>query len=194
MTLRRLIGELWLGFFILWWTWALFNKKAKRHAAWRGRAWGMRLALIAAIVLTLQLERLSGLAGWLAAHGGLVPRPTRFWQWSGLALCAAGFLFALWARVHLRGNWGIPMSLRQGHELVTSGPYAHVRHPIYSGLMLAGLGTVLVLGVAWLPAVVLAGLFFVFSARTEERMLCAQFPHTYPAYQARTRMLIPFVI
>ncbi len=194
MTFRRLIGELWLGFFVLWWTWALFNKKAKRHASWRGRAWGMRLALIAAIVLTLQFERLSGLAGWLAAHGGLVARPTRFWQWAGLALCAAGFVFALWARLYLGANWGIPMSLRQGHELVTSGPYAHVRHPIYSGLMLAGLGTVLALGVAWLPAVVLAGLFFVFSARTEERMLCEQFPHTYPAYQARTRMLIPFVL
>ncbi|EQD68326.1 Isoprenylcysteine carboxyl methyltransferase [mine drainage metagenome] len=110
-----------------------------------------------------------------------------------MAVCVAGFAFAIWARAYLGGNWGIPMSMRQGHELVTCGPYARVRHPIYSGLVLAGLGTVLALGVMWLPALVLVGLFFVMSAHTEERMLAEHFPAAYPPYKARTRMLIPFV-
>ena len=194
MNFPKLISGSWLGFFILWWTWALFNKKARRGGSWRSRAWRMRLALIAVVFLMMQLSRLPGLAAWLARHGRELRPPGPPWQWAGYALCLAGFLFAIWARRYLGGNWGIPMSLRQDHELVTSGPYAHVRHPIYSGLMLSGLGTVLALGPLWLAVVVIAGVFFVYSARTEERMLREQFPQAYPAYQARTRMLIPFVL
>lgn len=191
---QRLIAQLWLGFLILWWAWALFNKKASRGGSWRGRAWGMRLALIAAIIVVVQLTHLSGFGAWLARHGDLLLRPARFWQWTGLVLCLAGFLFAIWARLYLGRNWGIPMSLREQHELVTGGPYARVRHPIYSGLMLAGLGTVLALGMQWLPAMVLVGVFFALSARTEEKMLSEQFPDAYPPYRRRTKMLIPFVL
>ncbi len=154
----------------------------------------MRLGLIAAVIVVLQLTRLSGLGAWLARHGDFLLQPARFWQWTGLGLCLAGFLFAIWARLHLGRNWGVPMSLREQHELVTGGPYARVRHPIYSGLMLAGLGTVLALGMQWLPAMVLVGVFFVVSARTEEKMLSEQFPGAYPTYRQRTKMLIPFVL
>lgn len=191
---RRLIADLWLGYLILWWTWALFNKKASRNAAWRMKAWGMRFGMVAAVILAVHLEHLSGLRGWLAGHDHSLLRPPGAWQWSGVALCLMGFALTIWARLYLGGNWGIPMSLRQGHELVTSGPYARVRHPIYSGLVLAGLGSVLALGVLWLPALVFIGVFFVFSARTEEKMLCEQFPEAYPPYRRRTRMLIPFVL
>ncbi len=191
---RHLVAQLWLGFLILWWIWALFNKKASRGGSWRARAWAMRLGLIAAIIVVLQLTRLSGLGAWLARPGDFLLQPARFWQWTGLVLCLAGFLFAIWARLYLGGNWGVPMSLREQHELVTTGPYARVRHPIYSGLLLAGLGTVLTLGMQWLPAMVLVGVFFVLSARTEEKMLSEQFPDAYPSYRRRTKMLIPFVL
>jgi protein-S-isoprenylcysteine O-methyltransferase Ste14 len=109
-------------------------------------------------------------------------------------LVLLGFGFALWARMHLGRNWGIPMSLRQGHELVTSGPYAYVRHPIYSGLMLAMIGSVLAVGLVWLALLVISFVYFLVSARTEEKMMVAQFPDAYPAYRQRTRMLIPFVL
>ncbi len=190
---RRLIAQLWLGFMILWWIWALLNKKASRGGSWRAKAWGIRLGLVAAIIIVTQLVHLSGLGAWLGRHGHLLVQPAPIWQWVGLGLCLTGFLFAIWARLYLGGNWGIPMSLREQHELVTSGPYARVRHPIYSGLMLAGLGTVLALGMQWLPVVVLVGAFFVLSARTEEKMLSGQFPDAYPPYRRRTKMLIPFV-
>jgi protein-S-isoprenylcysteine O-methyltransferase Ste14 len=193
MAIARLIGGLWAGFLVLWWTWALFNKKADRGSGWRGRSWGFRLGMIVVVVLVMRLVRRSGIAAWLAAHGPALLHPAPPWQGIGAALCVTGFAFAIWARAYLGGNWGIPMSMRQEHELVTSGPYARVRHPIYSGLVLAGLGTVLALGVMWLPAVVLVGLFFVISAHTEERMLATHFPEAYPPYKARTRMLIPFV-
>jgi len=111
----------------------------------------------------------------------------------GVGLCLAGFGFAVWARMNLGRNWGMPMSLRQGHELVTSGPYSYVRHPIYTGIMLAMIGSALTLGLIWLVLFAVTFVYFAFSARTEEELMVAQFPDTYPAYRRRTKMLIPFV-
>lgn len=190
VSMPRLIAHLWIAFVVVWWVWALFNRKAYRSRSWGGRAWRIRLSILVAVVLLVQLERISGLGRWLLRLG----QPAPSWQWLGVALCLAGFLLAIWARLYLGSNWGMPMSLRQQHELVTSGPYARVRHPIYSGILLAGVGTVLALGTLWLPLVVLGCVSFVFSARAEERMLRELFPQDYPAYQARTRMVIPYLL
>jgi protein-S-isoprenylcysteine O-methyltransferase Ste14 len=111
----------------------------------------------------------------------------------GLVLFALGLGFAIWARVHIGRNWGIPMTEKYEPDLVTSGPYHLVRHPIYSGILVAGLGTAVALSWLWLIAVVLAGLYFVYSATVEERYLTAQFPDAYPAYKRSTKMLLPFV-
>jgi len=78
-------------------------------------------------------------------------------------------------------------------ELVTSGPYRLVRHPIYTGILLGGIGTAVALSWMWLTAVALAGIYFVSSATVEERYLGEQFPDEYPAYRRSTRMLVPFV-
>jgi protein-S-isoprenylcysteine O-methyltransferase Ste14 len=78
-------------------------------------------------------------------------------------------------------------------ELVTSGPYHLVRHPIYSGILLAGVGTAVALSWQWLTAVVLAGIYFLYSAIVEERYLTVQFPDNYPVYKRSTRMLVPFI-
>jgi len=112
----------------------------------------------------------------------------------GDILCAAGVAFAIWARVHLGRNWGMPMTLREGHELVTSGPYALVRHPIYTGFLLAMLGSAFAVDPYWIIIFVLAGIYFICSARTEEKAMVKQFPGEYPAYMKRTKMLIPFVL
>jgi len=76
---------------------------------------------------------------------------------------------------------------------VTSGPYHLVRHPIYSGAILAGVGTAVALSWQWLIAVALAGVYFVYSATVEERNLTAQFPDTYRAYRRSSKMFIPFI-
>jgi protein-S-isoprenylcysteine O-methyltransferase Ste14 len=78
-------------------------------------------------------------------------------------------------------------------ELVTSGPYHLIRHPIYSGILLAGVGTAVALSWQWLTAVALAGIYFLYSATVEERYLTQQFPDDYPAYSRSTKMLVPFV-
>jgi protein-S-isoprenylcysteine O-methyltransferase Ste14 len=77
--------------------------------------------------------------------------------------------------------------------LVTSGPYHLVRHPIYSGILIAGVGTAVGLNWLWLIVVLLAGVYFVYSATVEERFLTEQFPDAYPAYKQATRMLVPFI-
>lgn len=111
----------------------------------------------------------------------------------GLALWAAGLALAIWARLYIGRNWGMPMSRREDPDLVTTGPYRFIRHPIYTGIIVAFIGTALATTLLGLiPGAVLAG-FFTFSATREEKFLAGQFPDTFPPYKARTKMLIPFV-
>ena len=112
----------------------------------------------------------------------------------GLVLFASGLGFAIWARLNIGRNWGTPMSQKDQPELVTSGPYHLVRHPIYSGILIAGVGTAVALDWSWLIAVVLAGVYFVYSATVEERYMGAQFPDTYPAYKRSSKMFVPFIL
>src|SRR6201987_157173 len=113
---------------------------------------------------------------------------------TGLVLFTIGLGFAIWARIHIGRNWGTPMTQKNEPELVTSGPYHLVRHPIYSGILVAGVGTAVALSWLWLAAVALAGAYFVYSATVEESYLTEQFPDSYPAYRRSTKMLVPFVL
>ena len=112
----------------------------------------------------------------------------------GAVVFAAGIALAIWARIHLGRNWGMPMSQKAEPELVTSGPYRFVRHPIYSGLLAGILGTALVENLIGLIAVAVLGAYFYYSASVEEKNLTATFPAAYPAYRSRTKMLVPFVL
>ena len=85
------------------------------------------------------------------------------------------------------------MTQKEEPELVTSGPYHLVRHPIYSGILVAGVGTAVALSWLWLAAFLLAGVYFIYAATVEERYLTEQFPDEYPAYKRSTRMLVPYV-
>jgi protein-S-isoprenylcysteine O-methyltransferase Ste14 len=78
-------------------------------------------------------------------------------------------------------------------ELVTSGPYRTIRHPIYAGIILATVGTAIAITVYALIPVIVIGAYFAYSARMEERYLTGQFPHSYPPCQRSTKMLIPYV-
>jgi protein-S-isoprenylcysteine O-methyltransferase Ste14 len=115
--------------------------------------------------------------------------------WSGVVLCIAGLAFCIWARFTLGRNWSGVVTLKGGHELITSGPYALVRHPIYTGLLTMFVGTVIVLGhVAGIIAMP-----FVFGSlwiklRYEEKLMLKQFPNEYAGYQQRVKRLIPFIL
>jgi protein-S-isoprenylcysteine O-methyltransferase Ste14 len=98
------------------------------------------------------------------------------------------------ARIHLGRNWGMPASRKENPELITSGPYAYLRHPIYAGIILAMLGTTIGASVFWAIPFLLFSVYFVYAARREENIMITQFPEQYPAYMRRTRMLLPFVL
>jgi protein-S-isoprenylcysteine O-methyltransferase Ste14 len=100
----------------------------------------------------------------------------------------------VWARIYLGRNWGMPMTEKDEPELVTAGPYRFVRHPIYSGLLLAMVGSALATNLVWLIFLVVLGSYFVYSAQVEECNMTRTFPRAYPGYKAQTKMLIPFVL
>jgi len=179
-TVELVFGVGWAAFW-LYWLVAAFSMK-------RGRVSWSREARIRAVlvVLVILLVRLGAFRG----HG-VNTDPLR--AGIGLALFAVGLGFAIWARVHIGRNWGTPMTQKDEPELVTSGPYRLVRHPIYSGILVAGIGTAVALSWWWLTAVALAGVYFIYSATVEERYLTQEFPEEYPAYKHATRMLVPFV-
>jgi len=171
----------WAAFW-LYWLVAAFSMK-------RGRVpWSRELRIRAVIaVVAILLIRLGAFRG----HG-INTDPWR--AGIGLALFALGLGFAIWARTHIGRNWGTPMTQKDEPELVTSGPYHLVRHPIYSGILAAGIGTAVALSWLWLTAVALAGVYFLYSAMVEERYLTDRFPDTYPVYRRSTKMLVPFIL
>jgi protein-S-isoprenylcysteine O-methyltransferase Ste14 len=112
----------------------------------------------------------------------------------GVVLVALGLVFAIWARLVLAGNWSGTVTLKASHELIRRGPYALARHPIYTGLLTALLGTAVVID-AWraLLAFAIVTVSFLWKMGTEEAFMRAAFGAEYDAYHARTRALLPFI-
>ena len=182
------IASCWLVFFIVWAVLARVDGGRGGRASPIGSA--LRLLVVVLIALAVyfgsrlpvgELARATTLAA--AAHGFAAV---------GAVLCVIGLAFAIWARVTLGRHWGMPMTLRDAPELVTWGPYAYVRHPIYTGLAAMMIGTTLVypLGVLWCLVMIP---YMVFGARREERDMERLFPDVYPPYKQRSKMLVPFV-
>jgi protein-S-isoprenylcysteine O-methyltransferase len=113
--------------------------------------------------------------------------------WTGLALTAAGCAFAIWARLLLGGNWSSSVTVKQDH--IRRGPYAIVRHPIYSGFLLGLLGTALALGeLRGIAGLALASIGWHMKSRREEAFMTAEFGAEYTRYQCEVKALIPFVL
>ena len=181
IALELVFGAGWAAFWLYWLTRAFSMKRGR--VSWSRE---LRIRAILAVVVIL-LIRLGAFRG----HG----LDTDPWRAAvGLALFASGLGFAIWARAHIGRNWATPMTEKPDTELVTSGPYRLVRHPIYSGILTAAAGTAVALSWPWLIAVALAGVYFIYSATVEERHLTDRFPDDYPAYKRSTKMLVPFIL
>ena len=178
-TLRVVIGFAWIIFWFYWLASAA-NSKESVKGGWRTRLTGV--SAVGVFLIAGVLGR-----GNLTAHNLILAV-------LGTVLFACGIALAVWARLHLGRNWGMPMTQRAEPELVTSGPYRFVRHPIYSGLLTAVLGTALVTNLLGLIVVAALVAYFYYSGTVEERNLSAAFPETYPVYRSRTKMLIPFLL
>src|SRR5229473_1994189 len=113
-------------------------------------------------------------------------------EWAGVLLTAAGVAVAFWARWHLGANWSGVVTLKEGHELIRTGPYRNIRHPIYTGILLALFGTVVVTGeLRGLLAVAIAWLSFYWKARREESFLSQEFGEKFAAHAKQTGMFLP---
>jgi protein-S-isoprenylcysteine O-methyltransferase Ste14 len=173
------IGCAWIVFWFYWIASAATSKESTASG------WRTRLTGVTAIGVFLIAGVLRG--GSLAVHNWIVAA-------IGTLLFACGIALAVWARLHLGRNWGMPMTQRAEPELVTSGPYRFVRHPIYTGLLTAMLGTALVNNLLGLIVVAVLIGYFYYCGTVEERNLTATFPEAYPQYKSRTKMLIPFLL
>jgi protein-S-isoprenylcysteine O-methyltransferase Ste14 len=183
----------WLFIVVCWLAWAIYWLAmafgAKRTVE-RGDFFGYRL---------VALMVFAALFGALRLLGG--SPHSRLWQ-TGLALgiatdaiVLAGAAFSIWARVTLGRNWSAEVSFKEGHELIESGPYALVRHPIYTGVLAMALGTALNYGrvIGLILFCALCGAFW-WKARAEERIVASHFPEAYADYRARVPAIVPFLL
>lgn len=173
----------WLVFLVYWF---VSSWSAKRNAVRNPRGILVRILLALLALAFLHFSGARGLEPYAGPYSEVL-------GWGGALLAALGIAYAVWARRTLGRNWGMPMSVKEAPELVTSGPYARVRHPIYTGVLLAIFGSLITVGFAWLLIFVVAAAYFTYSATQEEKLLAQTFPDAYPAYKARTRMLVPFI-
>lgn len=111
----------------------------------------------------------------------------------GVIIATCGFILAIWARICLGKNWGQPMSLKEKPDLVTKGPYAYIRHPIYTGIIIAMLGTIFASTIFWIFPFIFLTIYFIYSLKIEEKDMIRQFPKEYSAYIKRTKALIPLI-
>jgi protein-S-isoprenylcysteine O-methyltransferase Ste14 len=113
----------------------------------------------------------------------------------GAVVCVLGLSVAIWSRQTLAGNWSATVTFKQGHELVQAGPYRFVRHPIYTGILLMILGSVIAVGRlhSWLGFLIVCAGFWI-KLKQEESLMLRHFPDEYPAYRARVKSLVPFLI
>jgi protein-S-isoprenylcysteine O-methyltransferase Ste14 len=176
------IYSLWGAFWLGWLVAALSAKQAARTRM--GPFFGFRIAIFLIAYLVIR-------AGVIKGHQPIVSEPVL--QGIGMALFLMGLGLAVWARVYLGRNWGTPMSEKVDAELVTTGPYQYIRNPIYSGVILAGIGTSVAVSWYWFVGVVLVGAYFIYSATAEAKIMERRFPETYPAYKRSTKMLIPLI-
>lgn len=181
-----LIPTLWLIWLVYWLAAALRTKPVQRR-----ESPGSRLSHIVLLVVGVGLLLSPRPAGSLLMQRFVPATPSTFWL--GAALVAAGIAVAIWARVHLAGNWSGTVTLKEDHSLTRDGPYRFARHPIYTGLLLAILGSAIAEG-EWrgLVGLGLITLSFLRKISIEEQFLTAQFGDAYLRYRQEVPALIPW--
>jgi protein-S-isoprenylcysteine O-methyltransferase Ste14 len=181
----KIINACWILFAVTWLIAAFWTKRSVYQEN-RWQRLGYMIPLLVGAYLVFKGARLSH-----PLDLRVIPRLDAL-AWTGVVLCIAGLAFCFWARFTLGRNWSGVVTLKGGHELITQGPYALVRHPIYTGLLTMFVATVIVLGhVAGIIALPLMFVSIWIKLRHEEKLMLQEFPDQYPGYQRRVKCLIP---
>ena len=189
MQYTSLIGHFidvaWIAMIIVWIVTMFSAKKTARKAA--AGPWILfRVAFVVIIYLLIRYTNAENIVVNYYIHEPLI-------EWIGVICVYVGITIAIWARFYLGRNWGMPMTEKEGAELVTTGPYAYIRNPIYTGILLAITGSALSLGLLWVIILIPYLIYLIPSVFVEEKIMLKLFPDTYPAYKARTKRLIPWI-
>ncbi len=186
----------WAAFLIVWAVTAFGVKRDVRRdgsaSVWSS-AWPVRVVVGLLLILMLLRSGRPHTPPVVFSGRALAFVPSPALGWTAAAIVVVGIGFAIWARFTLGKNWSPRPSMKERHELVTSGPYAYVRHPIYTGMLFAVFGTALTGSYFAILVLALASLVFLSRIPREEKIMLDLFPSAYPAYQARTKRLIPFL-
>ncbi len=185
--LKRGIDLAWYTL-LAYWLWnARGNKAAIRTEGWLVQALLYWMPLVVAFLLLGPGEWFGH--SWL--REGIVPHTVPFFALA-FVLVVSGVALACWSRYLLGRNWSSVVQVKQEHELVEDGPYRYIRHPIYTGLLLAFVGSAVAVGdVRGIFAVLIVFVSFWRKLRMEERLLESTFGDTYRHYRSRTAALIP---
>jgi len=183
-----LFPAMWLGYMAYWWAMSRNVKATEQRESAASRLARLVAIACAAALLWLPSVPIPFLNERFLPHGALC-------FWSGAGLTAGGLLFSVWGRSHLGENWSQAVTVKEGHELITSGPYGLVRHPIYTGLLLGFLGSAVARG-EWRGLVSVALVFgtLLHKLSLEEKWMRAEFGQSYEAYSRRVAALVPYIL
>jgi protein-S-isoprenylcysteine O-methyltransferase Ste14 len=185
MTWKYLIEGPWVIFVVYWAMGALKTRRTERKESFASR-YGILFIEIAGFVLLFSDDAEIGVL-----RDKVFPRTPALGA-AGVVLTWAGIALALWARWHLGQYWSARITIKEDHKLIRTGPYARLRHPIYSGLDLAAIGSALAID-RWrcIIGACLIVLGYWIKARREEAMLTAQFGADFQEHCRRAGFLIP---
>jgi protein-S-isoprenylcysteine O-methyltransferase Ste14 len=184
---HNVLATIWTVFWVLWVLPAVFGKRTVRRQPNGSRILQLVLLLVAYVLIV------NGALGWNLLNQRLVPEGTPSTA-IGYGLLFAGMMFAGWARLSLGGNWSSDVTLKQDHTLVRSGPYRIVRHPIYTGLLVALLGTAITLGeLRCFLGVLLAAIAWKIKSISEETLMVQEFGDQYARYREQVKSLVPYL-
>jgi protein-S-isoprenylcysteine O-methyltransferase Ste14 len=188
--LLTVLGYLWSGFGLYWLAAAARGKSSAEAEHRTGEPHFFRVVRLSILATTFALLFWQRLAiGFLRLR--FVPDSTEL-DYAGFAATLIGLGLATWARIHLGRNWSDKVVIQAGHLLIRSGPYARLRHPIYSGVLLGVAGTALVLG-EWrgVIAFVLLLANYAIKAKKEDRVLEESFGAEFQEHKRRAGFLLP---
>lgn len=179
------IFVIWTVWALSWFVAAIWSRRTAARPSFAQEAPYRIVTLIGVVLLFGFVDLRDFPHGWDVSEAVM---------WAMVALIALGFVFAWWARIHLGALWSGTITRKQDHRIVETGPYALVRHPIYTGILLSGFATAAARG-RW-EALIGAFLFALgcwIKARQEERFLSEELGPEYAAYRKRVPMLVPFI-
>ena len=182
---RAVFAVIWIGWIVSWLAAAFWSNRTEKLALTGNTLFYRVVIVVGAVLMTpWATRRLAATPLWNVGYAG---------AYALAALTLVGLLFAWWARVHIGRLWSGSITRKEGHHVVDTGPYALVRHPIYTGLIAALLATALAQAtVNALAGAALLSFGFWLKARAEERFLTAELgADAYGAYRRRVPMLVP---